>query len=202
MTSGGDKGDTGEYVGHPRRPAFALIVPWELSYVGGVNRVVSDLYAALDRGFDFQPLVITSSWPNKRAETDHDAEERRTLRLRIRALVDNFSTSLRVVLSCVINLPLQLRAIRRLTSDQNVTVANFQYIGGHVFSWTVLRWLGMHRGAVVLSLHGSDVHDLSQFRGIVRRLGGWMIGHDKKVTVDAKIRVRKNSPEAQCHSKV
>jgi glycosyltransferase involved in cell wall biosynthesis len=54
-------------------------------------------------------------------------------------------------------LPLGLLRLRRLLHELNVQVVNFHYIGDGALSVALLRRLGLYRGKLVLSVHGTDV---------------------------------------------
>ena len=90
------------------------------------------------------------------------------------------------MLSYAFHFPAQLRAIQRFVRSQNVKVANIHYVSGYAFTWAVLRWLGIYRGSLVLSFHGTDLHDLVACRGVVRKVCAWMFRHTDRLVVLSK----------------
>ena len=166
-----------------RAGAFALVLPWDLHYVGGVNRVVSDLYAQLARGTDYRPIVVVASWETKSPTSGVDPNGRRTVWMRIRTPFGGAGVTLRTQLSYVLHLPGELRRFLRLVREHEIVVANFHYVGGLAFTWALLRWLRLYRGELVLSFHGSDLRDLAGHRGMARLLAAWMLRRADRLVV-------------------
>ncbi|MGC2518230.1 MAG: glycosyltransferase family 4 protein [Burkholderiales bacterium] len=132
-----------------QRPSYIFILPWELDVVGGVNGVVRNLAKAMmEKGF-LEPSIAVNSWedstPRQLADT-----------FRFRFSIFGAMSALGV-LKAIIVTPLRLWHTFRLLQEYNAQAVNFHFPGIAPFGVAVLKRLGVFRGKLVLSYHGTDV---------------------------------------------
>ena len=132
------------------RPSYLFITPWELRYAGGVTIVVKNLAKAMRENGALEPLVAVNSWEHTSpAQPDDD-----TLRFRFNLLGDMSALGL---LKGMITAPILLWRTLRLLRKYNVQAVNFHFPGIAPLGVAVLKRLGLFRGKLVLSYHGTDV---------------------------------------------
>jgi len=158
-----------------RGVGYALVLPWDIHHVGGVNRVVSDLYAELDAAGDYVPYLLIASWAHMDPTFDADAHGRRTIRLRMRGFLSSDRGWLLRYLTLLARLPGEIRKVLSTIKRYRLGVVNIHYVTDTAFIWALLKFLGFFRGDLVFSFHGTDVHVLSGQRGISRWLSRWML---------------------------
>jgi glycosyltransferase involved in cell wall biosynthesis len=167
-----------------QKPGFLFVVPWELSLPGGVNQVVSNLVSETVAHDRLRPLVLIMTWAHQRlAETDTGTAS--MLRLRVRSPGPGLK---RLVTFCVF-LPATLHALHRMLRAHAVSTVNVHYPGLAALHWAILRWLGLFKGLLILSFHGSDLRAVRAARGLPQ-LWWWLLlrGADAIVACSESLR--------------
>lgn len=140
--------------GPDSRPAYLIVIPWELDHVGGVNQVVIHLAQELQRAGRFRPIVMIADWRYPAPQCDESGEIP-VVRWRVRHRVHGAS-----LLQCV-----RQRAwergfrsdFRRWCEAHRVQVVNAHYPGPTTL--TLQRAIGDAPNAprLVVSFHGADL---------------------------------------------
>jgi glycosyltransferase involved in cell wall biosynthesis len=148
--------------------SWVFIVPWELHLPGGVNQVVQNLFRQMRAAGELRPLLMVAGWsPLRPVEKMVDGHPTTYMALRAPWLEDG---SILAPFKWLALAPLQLFFLWRLVRRQRVAAFNFHYPSLAVFPIALLRWLGLYRGALILSFHGSDLRPAQQSDPIARLL--------------------------------
>jgi glycosyltransferase involved in cell wall biosynthesis len=124
-------------------------LPWELDIVGGVNGVVRNLAKAMTERGLLEPSIAVDSWEDSTPRQSADT-------LQFRFSIFGAMSALGLFKAIVVA-PLLLWRTFRLLQKYNTQVVNFHFPGIAPFGVAVLRRLGLFRGKLVLSYHGTDV---------------------------------------------
>jgi len=132
-----------------QKRSYMFVVPWDLHIVGGVNGVVKNLAKAMtEKGF-LAPSIAVNSWEDSTPRQSADS-------IRFRFSLFGPMSALGV-LKAVVMAPLRLWLTFRLLKKYNAQAVNFHFPGIAPFGVAVLKRLGVFRGKLVLSYHGTDV---------------------------------------------
>ena len=82
---------------------------------------------------------------------------------------------MRSLLAFAVHLPKSLKALRRLADEQNIQAFNLHFPGLEAFSFVVLKRLGLFRGRVILSMHGSDIRSAHQGTKTYKFFAKWIL---------------------------
>ncbi len=141
------------------RPAWALVIPWPTSSVGGVSQVVLNLAEGLQKHGSYKAIILVQDWSamRPRMETRNSIPH---VRVRLRA-GSGPGTSWRDRLMRVALGWWERRAVRRLLHAHRVTVVNFHYPTFAAEPFVLGPGICKH-GALrtIFSLHGLDVMGL------------------------------------------
>src|SRR5262245_4507023 len=152
-------------------PGYLMTIPWELDSTGGVPQVVSNLGREL-AALGWAPEVLVADWEAARPRFD----ERGPLPIvhwRIRAPYSRERTVWNF-LRFVATLPFVARTWRRLARTRRWRVVNVHYPDHYAITLLILRRLGLWKGVLLVSVHGSDVREsLIPGSGIAR----WPMRH-------------------------
>jgi glycosyltransferase involved in cell wall biosynthesis len=138
------------------RKSYAFALPWSIDGLGGVNQVVKNLIEEFRVAGEYHVILIESHWPSVRPDIQHRPDYTH-IRLRLREPWDN-SHYLKVPLAFLLSLPFTLRTLARLTTEYRVAAFNVHFPGLWAISISLLRFLGLYRGALILSFHGLDLY--------------------------------------------
>jgi len=148
----------------PSPNAYLLVLMWDTHHIGGVNVVVKNLAESLRRETDLDPLIAISDW-NAVRRTGSDAAPR------LRFAVIGKPTAIGLMKG-LLTLPMRMLGIERLLHRHRVAVVNFHYFSLDALGVALLKILGIYRGKLVISIHGSDVRPAA---GRVERMGQALI---------------------------
>ena len=132
-----------------QRSSYLFILPWDLYIVGGVNGVVRNLAKAMMEKGSLEPLIAINSWENSTPRQSADS-------IRFRFSIFG-SLSALGVLKAIVVAPLCLWRTFHLLKKYNAQAVNFHFPGIAPFGVAVLKCLGLFRGKLILSYHGTDV---------------------------------------------
>ena len=144
-------------LGNAGKPVWALVIPWETSNVGGVNQVVLNLAAELQRQGSYEPVVVVLDWHKAGTVERRDGVHHVFIRLRDPlwnrcGLVAGLRNA--ILAEC------EARAFRRLLQRLGAEVVNFHYpvpAAEHL-----LRARDRSRYRILFSLHGLDIVEATQ----------------------------------------
>lgn len=129
-----------------------LYLPWKFDLLGGVDVVVSRLWEGMEKLSPGSASIGIQDW-----ETDglaFHAEGRRFLHLNLPAPnVSGKSSRLKYGMTLARRLP----ALASCLAANRITLLNAHFPTLNLFPLTILKRLGIWRGKLVLSFHGSDV---------------------------------------------
>ena len=131
--------------------AILLYLPWDFDLLGGVDVVVDRLWQALERQLPGQAMIGIQDW--EKTGPHCDTQGRRFLHLNLPAPDDS-------VVRYGITLVRRLLSLRRVLLMQNITTVNLHFPTLNAYPLAMLKRLGLWRGRMVLSFHGSDVNTL------------------------------------------
>ena len=131
-----------------------LFVPWEFDMLGGVDVVVDRLWRELECTKPGQALIGIQDWTFEGEKSD--ATGRRFLHVNFPAPSSGRPLAPRYLLTVLRRLPVLLRQLRQ----HDIRIGNFHFPRLNVYPLALLKRLGFWRGRIVLSFHGSDVHEI------------------------------------------
>ena len=131
-----------------------FFLPWEFDMVGGVDVVVDRLWREIERTMPKRTLIGIQDWVFEGEKSDPAG--RPFLHLNFPAPPDASPLSLRYLLTALRRLPVMLARLRR----HDIQVVNFHFPQLNVYPVALLKRLGLWRGRIVLSFHGSDVRKI------------------------------------------
>lgn len=134
----------------PERQGILLYLPWEFDLLGGVDVVVDRLWHGLQQGNDNQALIGIQSWHQSGLHTDQDG--RRFVFLNMPDPGEK-PWSLRSLVMLLRRMP----RIKQQLDALAIGTVNVHYPTQNAFCLTLLKRLGLWRGRIVLSFHGSDI---------------------------------------------
>lgn len=129
-----------------------LFQPFHFDMLGGVDVVVDNLWRGLERHQPGLAWIGIQDWVKSGDEVD--AEGRRFLHLNLPQAPDG---GLRPHLRYLITLCRRVPAIVQELRAREITVVNFHFPTLNVFPLALIKRLGLWKGRIVLSFHGSDV---------------------------------------------
>ena len=142
------------------RPAWALVIPWPTSSVGGVSQVVLNLAEGLQKHGGYKALILVQDWSAMRPRTAvRDGIPH--IHVRLRAGLSR-GASWRTKLTHRALGWWERRVVSRLLRAHGVTVVNVHYPTFAAEPFVLGQGIGMH-GAfrTIFSLHGLDVMGLA-----------------------------------------
>jgi len=132
-----------------QRGTYIFVLPWELDVIGGVNGVVRSLAKAMAENGSLTPSIAINSW-----EDSAPSESAEVIRFRFSVFGEISALGL---LKAIVLAPLRLSRTVRLLRERNARAVNFHFPGAAPFGVAVLKRLGVFRGKLILSYHGTDV---------------------------------------------
>src|SRR5690349_19546491 len=137
------------------RPTYVLVIPWELDQLGGVTQVVLNLYREIESAGEMRPLIMVGKWSAIRP-IEMLSDGRRIVYMRPWS-PSSESGSIVGLIKWILASPVVLRDLLRICRHHRVVVFNFHYPSLSAFPISLLRFLRLYRGALILSFHGLDL---------------------------------------------
>lgn len=128
-----------------------FFLPWKFDMVGGVDVVVDRLWREVERTMPGRSLIGIQDWVFEGEKSDQAG--RSFLHVNFPAPPAAGAMSPRYMLTAMRRLPVMLERLRRY----DLRVINFHFPQLNVYPVALLKRLGLWRGRIVLSFHGSDV---------------------------------------------
>jgi glycosyltransferase involved in cell wall biosynthesis len=159
-------------MGESPKGTYLFIVPWDLTYPGGVNQVVINLYREIERLGRLRPLILVLDW-HSTSPTEEVSAQFQTIRLRIRQPASH-GIYLRNLITYLFTLPVTLWRLRKLIARYDVRVINAQYPTLATLNFALLQKLGLFKGKLFLSFQGLDIRNAARTRGLENALWRWL----------------------------
>jgi len=147
-------------------PAQAFVLGWPLNNMGGVNEVVRNLIRQYQSAGEIAPMVIEAADQPSSYTTD---EGTTVIGIPFPVVYDA-GRPLPSLLKFLVRAPSFLMKLRALCRAYSIEILNPHFIGMEHFSLVLLRRLGLFKGRLFLSFHGSDIRDMIQAKGFERWL--------------------------------
>jgi glycosyltransferase involved in cell wall biosynthesis len=164
------------------KPGFGFLLPWSFDYQGGVTNAVFGLAMQCLADDKYRPIALESDW-NAPSHVEDEWCGITRVRLQLRAPWSK-DRPLKIALSYLAHLPIDLYRIRRLTKRYNLVLINRQFPGLDSFNFILLRQLGLFRGKNILTFQGSDVRAVLSAQGWMRRMWRLLLrGSDQLIFV-------------------
>lgn len=132
--------------------SYWFIIPWEPHHPGGVNQVVLNLYHQFV-GNGIEPKIWVTRWMDK----GFRFESQNSLRLVFRRLRDPCPDGIVKIIKYWLTLPLDLICLSIVFQREKVDILNPHYPSASALTLVILRKLGLFRGKLLLSFHGTDL---------------------------------------------
>jgi glycosyltransferase involved in cell wall biosynthesis len=147
-----------------------LYLPWEFDLLAGVDVAVDRLYGFLDRAGPGSVTIGLQDW--HRSGLEVDAVGRRFLRLNLpqppsAAGVAGVLPWLRYLLTLARRVPGIAATLRR----HRIATVNVHYVTTNAFVLALAKTLGLWRGRIVLSFHGSDALTVDECSPVWKLIG-------------------------------
>lgn len=126
-----------------------LVIPWSPLHPAGVSVVVRNLFAQY-QSMGLEARICQDDWNYRYPQ----AGESDVMLLRFGILG---STTPLALLKTLFSAPIHLARLAAWLSKSDVACVNFHYVGLGALSIACLKSLGIFRGRLVLSFHGTDV---------------------------------------------
>ncbi len=145
-----------------------LYVPWQFDMLGGVDVVVDRIASGMDRrSFPCRIWIGEQDWI-KTGEY-HDKEGRAFISVNLPAPPIGFNLGW---LRYAVTFGRRAGGLMRLLSQYGIGVVNCHFPTANVYPLALLKSLGLWRGRLVLSFHGSDVLEVKPGQHLWRTIAG------------------------------
>ena len=169
------------------KPGILFVLPWAIDYPGGVNQVVANLIRQTAHDGSYRPLLLQLSWPHRRP-LEETADGYRIIRFRMRQPVGAGSL-LRYAVAYCATLPAAIARLRALIRRHDIHVVNVHFPTPAAVTLVLLKRLRLFKGAIIISLHGSDIEGASRATGLERQLWRFVLrGADRIVACSESLR--------------
>lgn len=158
-----------------------LIVPWSLDLVGGVNRVVTNLYGEYLRNNTFRPIILINSWEHP-TETYKPESGRDTIYLLLQGLPYRTKTPLKEIVTFVMRWPVTLLRLYRLLRNHRIDIVNPHFPGLYLIHFAVIKILLPNSFRFIVSFHGSDIKIMEE-SSYYASIMGWILKRADAITV-------------------
>lgn len=148
---------------HSQR-GLLFIIPWDLHHPGGVNQVVSNLFHQAERSERWHPMVCVNTWESKKPHY-MEIDGRPTVRFRLRSPWSD-KNPVYSLLAFLFHLPLSLVMLQRVLTKNQIVMVNVHYPTLGALLFFPLRMLGLFKGNLTLSLHGTDIENALSTTGV------------------------------------
>ena len=128
---------------------ISLVIPWETALPGGVSVVVRQLHAAWQRA-GVPAQVLIDQWPQGKSSFSD-------LGVATSFFLLATQQGTLALLKSMLRAPGRLWGVSRQLKRHKVTALNFHYASTNALAPALLKLLGLYKGALVLSFHGTDV---------------------------------------------
>jgi glycosyltransferase involved in cell wall biosynthesis len=139
-------------------PGYLIIAPWQVKAHGGVNGVIQNLVTQMRHSKRVIPLIIQNTWRCRKVEWTLIADTpAASLRLRSPVAPEGKLSVLRACLVYVSTFPAVMWSVCRIVKQYDVRVINIHYPGLNAVTFLLMKRLGLFRGLLIASFHGSDL---------------------------------------------
>jgi glycosyltransferase involved in cell wall biosynthesis len=157
-----------------RNYRYAFLLAWPFHSLGGVNGVVRNLLKEFESDRRFLPIAVEVF--DEAAEGLPSREQTPWPLIRLGGISTwNPKRPWRSIAAFCVRGPSILWKLRSLCRKYSINVLNPHFIGLEYLPLVLLRRLGLFRGQLIFSLHGADLKELRQSRGLERRLSKMLL---------------------------
>lgn len=146
------------------RKSLVFSVNWPVSSLGGVNEVVLNLAHQFEMLSNYHPVIVVTTWDSAVQPKHFRGNE--VVNLRLREPLG--SGGLRQFLAFLRTLPVDAWNCLRFIRERQVEVWNAHYPGTNIYLLLLLKWMGLFKGRIILSFHGSDFRAMDGLKGFQR----------------------------------
>lgn len=161
------------------RAGYLMVVPWDLTFAGGVNQVVLSLARELRRDDAVRPLVLVCDWNFWQPALSGGVPE--VIRYRLREPGGPLQNP-KAFAAWALTLPPTLIALRRLLAALRVEVINVHYPTLSSVAFAVMKALRLTRARLILSFHGQDAVLAARLRGWQGRMFRFLLSRADAMT--------------------
>jgi glycosyltransferase involved in cell wall biosynthesis len=151
------------------RTHYAFLLAWPIESLGGVNGVVQNLLREFQSAGDMAPMAIEVSGRDENASPLPAGQPWPHICCGPISSWNSGSPWKSLLASCV-RAPRTLLRLHAICRRYSIAVLNPHFIGMEYFPLMLLRRIGLFRGRLIFSFHGSDIREMMQSRGVERRL--------------------------------
>lgn len=145
------------------QPGYLFILPWSITHPGGVNQVVANLYRQVRTHGILRPYLLIADWRGRTlALKDEKGFDTAYYRLRAPSGQEQF---LKILLLFLLTAPYRLLSLWRFLRAKNIEVINPHYPTLDCLNFSLLKFLGLYKGKLILSFHGTDIANAAQSSG-------------------------------------
>ena len=159
---------------------YLFVLPWEPVNSSGVNQVVLNLLREFEMSGDMRAHLLIQSWERATPETTLVGTQC-YIRFRVRS-ADSAGGTLRGLIAYCLRLPGELWQLGRILWANRVAAINVHYPGLSCASFSLLKFIGVFRGRLILTFHGLDLKLAAESRGWRRALWNWSGRHADTIT--------------------
>ena len=133
-----------------------FVLPWDLSGIGGVNIVVSEMCKALSEFSNYKPYVLVLDWNAKRPVFEEKSYYTE-IRFRLREPFTENASALKSMAAYFFHLPQSLLSLYTIIKKNNISVINPHFLELAYSPISNLKVLCKNCFKLVYSTHGSDI---------------------------------------------
>ena len=137
------------------KTAHLFILPWDITHLGGVNQVVTNLYKEYESDGQCRPLLMVADWSQPALSLRREDGFDKAL-FRMRSPYDG-KHPVFGFMRYLLGLPTVCAHLSGFLQHHRVTVINPHYPTLAILTFVVLKKLRLFKGKIVLSFHGSDI---------------------------------------------
>lgn len=132
-----------------------LYLPWKFDMLGGVDVVVDRLWNGLEKRFPGKATIGIQDWEFQGDLTDDQGRRFLHLNLPAPPLAEG-KLPMRYLVTLARRLPILLRELQK----REIATVNVHFPSLNTYPLVLLKRLGLWKGRIVLSFHGSDVGEI------------------------------------------
>ena len=155
---------------------FCFVLTWPFTNAGGVNHVINNLMeefrSGQSSGITPMALQVEGDEPAVQQDALRSGVTRVFMRLRPPYIAGK---GMRSLLAFTFHLPQSLLALRRLAVREKIQVFNLHFPGLEALHFLLLKRLGLYKGEVILSIHGSDIRSAHQGSATYKFFARWIL---------------------------
>ena len=182
------------------KESYLFLLPWSLESVGGVNQVVENLFRQMKLDGKYDPMIMVNSWDDVKIRTkkingtDHSF-------FRLRSPWNSSRKLFNFLAFCVETIGRTWKFSKFIKSNK-IVVINVHYCSLFALSISLMKWVKIFKGKLVLSFHGADLMAAKESHGVKKMLWKILVSSaDKIITCSESLRGELVKFEEACAGK-